>query len=223
MVVSAQHLASEAGAEVLRAGGNAVDAAVAVGYALAVVDPCCGNIGGGGFMTLHLADGHASLPQFPREGPGGGDGGPVPRRQGRGRARPQPVRLAGGGRAGHGARARHRARPLRHAAAGARHGRGDPARARGIRAATLRGVAVRAVRPAARPRPGGGARVPAPRRHAAEGRRAARAADAGGDPGGDRDPRPRRVLSRRDSGGRRHRRAGRRRRDHAPPTSPTTP
>jgi gamma-glutamyltranspeptidase/glutathione hydrolase len=57
MVVSSQHLASEAGVAMLKAGGNAVDAAVAVGYALAVVDPCCGNIGGGGFMTLHLADG----------------------------------------------------------------------------------------------------------------------------------------------------------------------
>ena len=47
MVVSAQHEASEAGLQILRAGGNAIDAAVAVGYALAVVDPCCGNIGGG--------------------------------------------------------------------------------------------------------------------------------------------------------------------------------
>ncbi len=57
MVVSSQHLASQAGADILKAGGNAVDAAVAVGYAQAVVNPCCGNIGGGGFMTLHLADG----------------------------------------------------------------------------------------------------------------------------------------------------------------------
>ena len=57
MVVSSQHLASQAGADILKAGGNAVDAAVAVGYAQAVVNPCCGNIGGGGFMTLHLAEG----------------------------------------------------------------------------------------------------------------------------------------------------------------------
>jgi gamma-glutamyltranspeptidase/glutathione hydrolase len=42
MVVSAQHLASEVGAGILRNGGNAVDAAVAVGYALAVTHPCCG-------------------------------------------------------------------------------------------------------------------------------------------------------------------------------------
>ena len=57
MVVSSQRLASEAGLAILEHGGNAVDAAVAVGYALAVVNPCCGNIGGGGFMTLHIADG----------------------------------------------------------------------------------------------------------------------------------------------------------------------
>jgi gamma-glutamyltranspeptidase / glutathione hydrolase len=55
MVVSAQRLASEVGAAVLHEGGNAIDAAVAVGYALAVVHPCCGNLGGGGFMVIHLA------------------------------------------------------------------------------------------------------------------------------------------------------------------------
>jgi gamma-glutamyltranspeptidase/glutathione hydrolase len=69
MVVSANRLASEAGAAVLRAGGNAVDAAVAVGYALAVVDPCCGNIGGGGFMTLHLADGRDVFLNFRETAP----------------------------------------------------------------------------------------------------------------------------------------------------------
>ena len=57
MVVTSQHLASEVGVQILRQGGNAIDAAVAVGYALAVTNPCCGNIGGGGFATLHLSDG----------------------------------------------------------------------------------------------------------------------------------------------------------------------
>ncbi len=57
MVVSAHRLASEAGIAMLQQGGNAIDAAVAVGYAEAVVNPCCGNIGGGGFMVAHLADG----------------------------------------------------------------------------------------------------------------------------------------------------------------------
>ena len=57
MVVTAQHLASEVGARVLKEGGNVVDAAVAVGYALAVVLPAAGNLGGGGFMTLTFADG----------------------------------------------------------------------------------------------------------------------------------------------------------------------
>ena len=55
MVVTSQHYATDVGAAVLRRGGNAIDAAVAVGYALAVVHPCCGNIGGGGFMMIHVA------------------------------------------------------------------------------------------------------------------------------------------------------------------------
>jgi gamma-glutamyltranspeptidase/glutathione hydrolase len=57
MVVTEQYVATEVGTEILRQGGNAVDAAVAVGYAEAVVYPCCGNIGGGGFMLIHLAGG----------------------------------------------------------------------------------------------------------------------------------------------------------------------
>ncbi|MEI7714162.1 MAG: gamma-glutamyltransferase, partial [Rhodospirillales bacterium] len=57
MVVSAQRLAAEAGVAILKQGGNAIDAAVAVGYAEAVTNPCCGNIGGGGFMVARLADG----------------------------------------------------------------------------------------------------------------------------------------------------------------------
>ncbi|HXE77817.1 MAG TPA: gamma-glutamyltransferase, partial [Rhodanobacter sp.] len=69
MVVTAQHLASEVGLRILKDGGNAIDAAVAVGYALAVVDPCCGNIGGGGFMTLHLADGRNVFINFRERAP----------------------------------------------------------------------------------------------------------------------------------------------------------
>jgi gamma-glutamyltranspeptidase/glutathione hydrolase len=69
MVVSAHRLASEAGLRMLVAGGNAIDAAVAVGYALAVVDPCCGNIGGGGFMTIHLADGREGFIDFRETAP----------------------------------------------------------------------------------------------------------------------------------------------------------
>ena len=69
MVVTSQHLASDVGVAILQQGGNAVDAAVAVGYALAVTNPCCGNIGGGGFATLHLADGRDIFLNFREKAP----------------------------------------------------------------------------------------------------------------------------------------------------------
>lgn len=69
MVVSAQHLATKVGVDVLKKGGNAVDAAVAMGYALAVVYPAAGNLGGGGFMTIQLADGRRTFLDFREKAP----------------------------------------------------------------------------------------------------------------------------------------------------------
>jgi gamma-glutamyltranspeptidase/glutathione hydrolase len=69
MVVTAQHLATRVGVDVLKDGGNAVDAAVAVGYALAVVYPAAGNLGGGGFMTIQMADGRKTFIDFREKAP----------------------------------------------------------------------------------------------------------------------------------------------------------
>jgi gamma-glutamyltranspeptidase/glutathione hydrolase len=69
MVVTAQQYATRVGVDVLKHGGNAIDAAVAVGYALAVVYPAAGNLGGGGFMTLQLADGKRTFIDFRETAP----------------------------------------------------------------------------------------------------------------------------------------------------------
>jgi gamma-glutamyltranspeptidase/glutathione hydrolase len=69
MVVTTDELASQVGVDVLRAGGNAVDAAVAVHFALAVVNPEAGNLGGGGFMLARLADGSAAALDFRERAP----------------------------------------------------------------------------------------------------------------------------------------------------------
>jgi gamma-glutamyltranspeptidase/glutathione hydrolase len=69
MAVSAQHYASDVGTEILKQGGNAVDAAVAIGYALAVTYPSAGNIGGGGLATIHLANGKDTFINFREKAP----------------------------------------------------------------------------------------------------------------------------------------------------------
>ncbi len=69
MVVTVHPLATRVGVEVLKKGGNAIDAAVAVGYALAVVYPAAGNLGGGGFMTIRLADGRRTFIDFREKAP----------------------------------------------------------------------------------------------------------------------------------------------------------
>ncbi len=69
MVVSVHALASDVGAEILKAGGNAVDSGVATGFALAVVHSPAGNIGGGGFMLIRMADGKTHFLDYREKAP----------------------------------------------------------------------------------------------------------------------------------------------------------
>jgi gamma-glutamyltranspeptidase/glutathione hydrolase len=69
MVVSVHNIASQVGVDIMHAGGNAVDAAVATGFALAVVHPPAGNIGGGGFMLIRMADGKTHFLDYREKAP----------------------------------------------------------------------------------------------------------------------------------------------------------
>src|SRR4051812_47777713 len=69
MVVSVHGLASQVGADIMKQGGNAIDASVAVGFALAVVHPQAGNIGGGGFLLFRRADGELHFLDFREKAP----------------------------------------------------------------------------------------------------------------------------------------------------------
>ncbi|MGA7925146.1 MAG: gamma-glutamyltransferase, partial [Candidatus Sulfotelmatobacter sp.] len=69
IVVSVHELASRAGVEIMQAGGNAIDAAVATGFALAVVHPPAGNLGGGGFMLVRMADGKVHFLDYREKAP----------------------------------------------------------------------------------------------------------------------------------------------------------
>src|SRR5437660_4774963 len=70
MVVAQEPHATDVGVAILKAGGNAIDAAVAVGFALAVTHPTAGNLGGGGFMLIRLADGRTTFLDFRERAPG---------------------------------------------------------------------------------------------------------------------------------------------------------
>src|SRR5436853_2620531 len=69
MVATREHHATDVGLAVLKSGGNAIDAAVAIGFALSVTHPSAGNVGGGGFLLARFADGTATFIDFREKAP----------------------------------------------------------------------------------------------------------------------------------------------------------
>ena len=69
MVVAVESIAADVGVEVLKRGGNAIDAAVAVGFAMSATHPYAGNLGGGGYMLIRLADGRTTFIDFREKAP----------------------------------------------------------------------------------------------------------------------------------------------------------
>ena len=138
MVVSAERHASEAGVAVMRAGGNAVDAAVATGFALAVTFPVAGNIGGGGFMVPACPTGRATTLDFRETAPAAATRDMFLDADGHVRAARAATRAPRRRRAGLVAGLLERARPLGKAAARRRARAGDRARRARLRALARR-------------------------------------------------------------------------------------
>ena len=131
-VAVADKFSADAAEQIFREGGNAVDAAAAIAFTLAVTYPEAGNLGGGGFMTLYM-NGKPYFLDYRERAPLAATKDHVSRRSGQGDRGHEPDRLSRRGRARHGRRHVGGATPLRQSSLGAGAGPGDPLRPRRLR------------------------------------------------------------------------------------------